>query len=353
MRYLSITILIILLSATTGDCRQVTFTIKGSVANAEKSKKLFLQGEFINITIPLGANGSFNYKGKMEESDFILVRTDNSFSWGIWICPGSIELQLEEYYLNETSKSGKRLLKVLSVKGPEETERGQYFIEYRNSLTKQFRPLPREQFRDSIDNNYFIKLKDYIQKHPSSRFSVHLIQTSDLNATFQDSLLNYLRQSGDQDKVQSIKQTILRDRLLAIGNTIENFKLPKLDGTVFSLNSLNDKYILLEFWASDCFPCRAVNPLLVKVYDEFHHKSFEIVGISLDKSKDAWKKAVEKDKLPWVQVSDLKGWDNEVSAKLLISSLPFNILIERSGKIIAKDLSPLELKAKLNEILAD
>ncbi|PWS28621.1 alkyl hydroperoxide reductase [Pedobacter yonginense] len=126
-------------------------------------------------------------------------------------------------------------------------------------------------------------------------------------------------------------------RQFAVGKVID-FTLPDAKGNEFRLSSLKGKYVLVDFWASWCVPCRAENPFLLKAYAELKDKNFEIVGVSLDDKRANWMKAVETDKLPWTQVSDVKGFQTEVAVRFGITAIPQNVLLDPQGKVIAKDL---------------
>lgn len=138
-------------------------------------------------------------------------------------------------------------------------------------------------------------------------------------------------------------------RAISIGQNFD-FSQPDSSGAVFTLSSLKGKYVLVDFWASWCVPCRAENPNVLKAYNHYKDKNFEIVGVSVDDSKASWLKAVQKDGLPWVQVSDLKGWKNEVALKYGISAVPQNILVDPNGVIIARNLRGEDLEQKLATI---
>jgi thiol-disulfide isomerase/thioredoxin len=113
------------------------------------------------------------------------------------------------------------------------------------------------------------------------------------------------------------------------------------------------KYVLLDFWASWCAPCRMENPNVVKLYKKYKNKGFEIVGISLDEKKDAWAKGISDDGITWVQMSDLKGWNSQAALKYKIQGIPFTVLLDGEGKIIGMNLRGGKLEEKLAELFKD
>jgi peroxiredoxin len=123
------------------------------------------------------------------------------------------------------------------------------------------------------------------------------------------------------------------------------------NGEVRKLSDFKDKLVLLEFWASNCLPCRQENPNLIKTYEKFKPKGFEIFAVSQDTKKESWLKAIEKDKLPWLQVSDLKGADNSASLIYGVHGIPDNFLIDQNGIIVGRNLRGKKLNEKLNELL--
>ena len=136
-----------------------------------------------------------------------------------------------------------------------------------------------------------------------------------------------------------------------IGDKAPELRLMDTSGKQITLSSYKGKYVLLDFWASWCGPCRAENPNVVAAYNKYKGKNFTILSVSLDSKKDAWKGAIEHDMLAWAQVSDLKGWQSVAAGKYSVRSIPTNFLIDPNGTIIAHGLRGPELEKKLEEVL--
>ncbi len=192
---------------------------------------------------------------------------------------------------------------------------------------------PRENVIDSKKDYKYFKMVDSVlyAKYPESDPVILLHE--------------HLEEIESQLKIDEM----INSRI-GIGAIAPNIILPSPHGDTLSLHSLIGNYVLLDFWASWCSPCRHENPNLVAVYKKYHHKGFEIFQVSLDKTKDAWMKAIENDLLTWKHVSDLKYWNSSVVPLYNLQGIPANFLLDKEGKIIAKNLRGEDLHNKLEEI---
>ncbi|SKC04642.1 Peroxiredoxin [Sphingobacterium nematocida] len=160
----------------------------------------------------------------------------------------------------------------------------------------------------------------------------------------------------DKTIKKSNEGKVFQRYLKSLSNVVIGKKAPgitqfDLDGNPYGLQDLKGRYVLIDFWASWCPPCRAENPNLVAAYSEFKSKNFEILGVSFDKDFDSWKKAIADDNLTWKHISDLQYWNNGAAIPYGIKAIPQNVLVDPNGIIIARNLHGEELKKKLREIL--
>jgi thiol-disulfide isomerase/thioredoxin len=200
-------------------------------------------------------------------------------------------------------------------------------------------------------------LKVFIASNPDSYIS--LLALSSVGGPSPDpaeleSLYNSLSQRlRDTETAKNLKNAIDQLKVNGVGSMAADFTQNDVNGVPVKLSSFRGKYVLLDFWASWCGPCRQENPNVVKAYKKYKDKNFAIVGVSLDRaeSKANWLAAIKSDGLAWTQVSDLKFWNNEVAVLYHIQSIPANFLIDPTGKIIAKDLRGSDLDNKLEDVL--
>jgi peroxiredoxin len=155
----------------------------------------------------------------------------------------------------------------------------------------------------------------------------------------------------DYDVSRQFIEMVEKLKATAIGQVAPEIELPNPDGQLIKLSSLRGKYVLVDFWAKWCGPCRKENPNVVKAYNKYKDKGFEVLGVSLDRNREDWIQAINEDGLTWTQVSDLKYFDSKAANDYNISAIPFSILLDPEGKIIAKNLRGAALDKKLQEVL--
>jgi thiol-disulfide isomerase/thioredoxin len=163
----------------------------------------------------------------------------------------------------------------------------------------------------------------------------------------------FIKQFGantDEASITRLKSQIARAKSFGTGGEAPDIVMDNLEGESIKLSELRGNVVLIDFWASWCGPCRRENPNVVRVYNKYNDKGFEILGVSLDRTKDKWAAAIEKDGLTWLHVSDLKGWQNEAAQLYGVRSIPHTVLLDREGKIIARNLRGPALERKLAEI---
>ena len=344
-----------------------SFSIKGSVKGIKDGEAILqyfvdgiLQANTSNLT-----NGQFEFTGTLNAPQEILIsfRKDN-YNSGIKFFAGSenIVVTADTARLDQPMIEGSASQLDFEMYQKEAAD-----VEQRNeTLNKTGSALYNAgkitaAIRDSLfaigyglENERIRIINDFTKAHPASAVSAwaiskHLLFEPKLEIL--EPLFNTLtpsNQAGIYGKL--IKESINSAKATSIGHKAIDFTQPDINGKNIALSSYRGKYVLVDFWASWCGPCRTENPNVVNAYHQYRDKGFDVLGVSLDGDKSAWLKAIKKDQLPWTQLSDLKAWDNAACTAYGIKGIPFNVLLDKKGIIIAKNLRGEDLNKKLQEI---
>ncbi len=355
-----------------------SFEIKSKVGNLTTPSRAYLiyqLGANRVIDSTFIVNGSFNFKGKILNPTAAVLVIDK-FGFGLntldsasdnltfYIDKGTFEInskdslskaQITGSKINDDNKKLLAQLKPLIEKAKRlkaeqdaASPAQQNTAEFQNGLQAKHKELQIEQKAT---------LKMFILGNPDSYLSLlalYSVAGPSPDPTEIDPLYNALSPDLKSTETAKVfKKSLDALRNTAIGVTAPDFTQNDVNGMPVKLSSFRGKYVLLDFWASWCGPCRQENPNVVKAYNKYKDKNFTIVGVSLDRpnGKNDWLAAIKNDGLSWTEVSDLKFWNNQVAGLYSITSIPANFLIDPNGKIIARDLRGDDLENKLEEVL--
>jgi peroxiredoxin len=341
------------------------FVIKGKITNnTEKTitiSELTPRGLLTLDTATVNADGSFELSGKVTEATFAIINFPKGAVLLVLDSTSNIALSIDA---NTPDQFG--------AKGSDDTEQLRKMLEVNNKYMQALRGLEakyaqytntvpgkamQEQIRaeyDSIINARSMEIEAFVfSSKPSvtAYFATNFL-TAEADFSFFDKVDQKFYSAFSQSKyAKELHQRVEVLRRTAIGVTAPDIVLPDPFGKSVALSSLRGKYVLVDFWASWCKPCRMENPNVVRLYNRFKAKGFEVFSVSLDDNREAWTKAINDDKLLWTHVSDLKKWNASVVPQYNIESIPYTVLIDRDGKIVAKNLRGAELEKKLTELM--
>jgi len=363
------------------------FTIDGNLSNTEEEKvyllELTTEGTNKVDSVNVGKDGQFSFNGYTTVAKFFLVQTDPQNSVTLVVEPGDeVDLSgdindLANNYQVKGSEGSREIMKLrnrlektigrLDSLGRiyQENKDSEDMEALRGRLNKASREIIEKQknyTKDFIDRNIHslsslmalyqqIGPRNFVL-NPQEDFRYFEKVDSALMANYPNSEPVKSLHSQVEQIRKRIQADQASEKRLSIGAEAPEIALPNPQGDTIKLSDLRGNYVLLDFWASWCKPCRVENPNLVKAYKRYGDQNFEIYQVSLDKKRKDWLGAIEKDNLEWYHVSDLKFWNSSAAQTYNVRSIPANFLLNKQGEIIEKDLRGDDLQAKLNELFS-
>jgi peroxiredoxin len=351
----------------------INYTVKGAVGKLDAPAKAYLSYRNETGTATDSATiqqGKFEFKGTFTNPvKATLTIAHNGESLRRLRRPDQLSVYLETATINLAAADSIAKATIngspLNATNAELTKVLAPFAEQTRAAEAAYRALPKEQKTDkasdeldkkteAIEKSERPTLAAFIQNHKNSLIALDALKTYG----------GYFPEASEVDPIYNslsaeVKNSVPGNqyskwlegwRSTALGANAPLFAQNNKDGKTISLDSFKGKYVLVDFWASWCGPCRKENPNIVKAFNQYKDKNFTILGVSLDSKREAWLKAVADDHLGWTQVSDLKYWGNEVAVQYGVRAIPQNFLLDPNGKIIAKNLGGNELAARLSQI---
>jgi peroxiredoxin len=350
------------------------YILKAKIGNDKAPAKAYLV-QVVNGKQVIGSasidNGAFQFTGTVAEPARAQLILDHYGEGLIRLRSGAdvIMLYLEKGNINLTAKDSVKYAIITGSKVNDENAKYEAVLAGPEkkllAINAEYAAAPDDkkkdqQFLNSLQTKYDTAMQQkkqlqcqYIQQNPESYVSLMAVTEvagQDIDVASIEPLYNGL--SGNVRNTTTglaFKSSIEAARATSVGAIAPEFTQNDVNDKPVALASFRGKYVLLDFWASWCGPCRGENPNVVKAYDKYKSKNFTVLGVSLDRpgKKDAWLAAIKADGLEWTQVSDLKFWDNEAAKAYGIHSIPKNYLIDPNGKIIAKNLRGDDMNKKL------
>ena len=363
MKRTDIFLLVIIILGCSDPISKNNFSLNLNITG-ELEQKIYLSkrdaGKWVNIDSSSVVTGEIVLNGQIKDPEMFYLRSGQNLT-NIFIEAGKITFTAHADSINKGITNGSKSQAELDSFN----ESISLITEQLDTLYNQYREAAKndDQVRleelseliDTKDDERLARTIDYAYANNKSIVSAYLIMTN-----------NYYLELAELDTItsnfdNSIEQTkyveLLLDRIrnlykVSIGSSFTDFTLNDTTGNPIALSSLiGENYLLIDFWASWCGPCRRENPNIVAVYNDYNSKGFDIIGVSLDTDKNNWIKAIEKDSLTWSHVSDLQGWNSAAGKLYAVNAIPHSVILNENGTIVAKNLRGEELRDKIAELL--
>ena len=320
-----------------------SFKLNGTLKEDFNNKYIYLEyGKLKDSSLII--KNKFQFKGKLTNEPIQGVFSlKNRFmnSPGFYLENTNIKVRLS---IKETTNKNRAIVKIISVEGTKT-------IVLQNTFEEFFKKKDDKNFNEKL----LKKLDSAVSINPNNGYLVGLIYRLSNNDEYDEKTLREIY-SKTNIEVQSefykrrINENLFKENFLEYGSTIPNIKLPNEKDNIYDVSKLKGKWILLDFWASWCYPCIYEFPELKRIYDKYKTKNFEIVGISIDENKDKWLKAIQTNSLNWINLNENKSFYGKVTSKFNVQMIPTKFLINPEGKIILKNISLKDLENFLKEI---
>lgn len=366
MKNLFLFVITALLVASCTTSTDTNYSINGTIDGEQEALVVLNRVENNDLAAIDSINmtdGSFTFEGMIEGPEMFYIKVgDKKEMISFWVDKADIKVKASIDSLSKAevmgSKSNDEFIAFnegIKVYGEQMRE---LYSEYRaaNQEGNAERVAEIEAEYEELDKKQTDYMEGFVSENKASAvapyvFYRHLAYGKE--AEEMDSVLN----TFDPSIANTQYYVILKERIellkrVAVGQPYIDFEMADTEGNMVKLSSLiGENYLLMDFWASWCGPCRQENPNVVRLYNKYHEKGFDIIGISFDRTKEDWLKGIEEDGLTWHHVSDIKFWDNAAGKLYGVRSIPHTILLDKDGTIIAKNLRGEALEAKLAELL--
>lgn len=342
-----------------------SFQIEGKAAMTVKEVRLarYEKDEKVHIDSAELKNGRFTFAGIINAPEVYYLEFDENFKLPIFMDNSLIEINIDGFSGDSISIEGagihKDWMKVHQDIQKFDNQLDEIRDAYYKAKSDGDEQLKSQFSRDydSIEYRKDSFIDAFITGNSLSYITPYLTAKYKMYSGDPMRLENYKNSFGqsvmNSPYIEVINERIQKLKLTKIGNEIPSFTMLDTSGVMVSIEDFRGKFVLIDFWASWCGPCRRENPNIVSAFNEYNSKGFTVVGISLDEDRKAWVNAIVKDSLSWTNLSDLGGWENELAQKFGVRSIPFSILIDPNGTILVKDLHGEFLHHELKKYLRE